>query len=68
MGRSFRSDGGRHVPVAADDRNGAASVAANEKAVVDRVVRDGRGVEPGVERESHLGWLAAGQSDGEKQK
>jgi hypothetical protein len=64
----FRPDGGHRMPVTADDCDGARRVAPNEETVVDRVVRDGRGVEPGVECEGHLGWLAAGQKDGEKQK
>ena len=68
MRRLLRSDGGHQPPVAADDRDGAGRVAPDEEAVVDRVVRHGRGVEPGVEREGHLGWLAAGQNDGEKQE
>jgi hypothetical protein len=49
------------MPVTANDRNRAGRVAPDEEAVVDRVVRDGRGVEAGVEHEGDLGRLAAGE-------
>src|SRR5512134_2687784 len=67
MGCPLRPGRGHHVPVAPDDRDRPGGVTADEEAVVDRVVRDGRGIEARVERQGDLGRLAAGEyEEGER--